>query len=62
MEAVAESASSDCSKNERSLSGEKDTWSSLKDSVKMVSSVSLEAVVEGRVENLESKAVSLSSS
>ena len=38
--AVVDSVSSDCSKNERSLSGEKDPWSSLKDSVKMVSSVS----------------------
>ena len=62
MEAVAESASSDCSKNERSLSGEKDPWSSLKDSVKMVSNVSLETVVEEREVSLESKTVSLSSS
>ena len=54
--------SSDCFKNDRSFSGEKDPWSSVKDSVKMVSSVSLEAVVEEREGNLESKTVSLSSS
>ena len=62
IEAVVDSVSSDCSKNERSLSGEKDPWSSWKMSLKMVDRVLSETRLEEWVENFESKTASLSSS